>query len=89
MRLKCIGGPNDGEYHESRDKRYGDLVNIPQFEPMSICCDVNAVPEITKVNYAYYRIEKLGWQLDSNIKEWNFLLYEKLTIPEIFNKLFT
>jgi len=52
---------------------------------MPVVSDFHSIPSVTEVNYAIYKIEKIRW-LDG---EWGFLLYEKLTITELFTKIFT
>lgn len=90
MKLKCIGGPHDGEYKETFNRRYNDIIVIINHENTpTVNFEVNTIPSITKTEYAYYKIEKLGWVKDGKHKEWTFLLYEKLTIHDIFDKLFT
>lgn len=58
MKLKCIGGTNDGEWHYTNGPdKVGDWVKIPEENRLSIL-DYNPskVPEITTLNYNIYKI---------------------------------
>ncbi len=85
MKLKCIDGPFDGQYEDVYDDlkvgnawKVRERAKISSFDPFN----VDYKPTIP---YHVYIIDLFGFHKD----RWMYLRYEKTTMKEIFNKVFT
>ena len=56
MKLKCIGGPNDGELFDVGNRRLHDHINIPRKEQLSISPMTLGSIEPTALRYDVYVI---------------------------------
>lgn len=60
MRMRCLGGPNDGEWHDVNTAihRPGDIYIIHEKKKLSPVglCDPDKIPEIITQKYNHYRV---------------------------------
>lgn len=92
MKLKCIGGPNDGEWHVVSEFRMHDIVRI--LKPFSVKVKISEYDsDITKavdVLYTQYRMDMAGYRTDgSETHEFKYLRWEELSRDTIMIKLLT
>lgn len=82
MKLKCIGGPNHGQYQSvPNDYRNGELVRLIKYPEISINETISA-DRIT-VEYNYYIIETIKYNVDkNNMEEFKFLRWKTIDILE-------
>lgn len=93
MKLKCIGGKNNGNWWEvSNDYRIHEIVKIfiPEYMPITADFDFTKVTEISQTfDVEYYKIEILRF----NKNEWRILILPNMNINDymigLFNGLFT
>jgi len=67
MRMRCLGGPNDGEWWDVNTAIYkvGDVYKIPEISKLSVMdFDPNKVPELITQKYNLYRVCKLHFNKD-------------------------
>lgn len=82
MKLKCIGGPNDGEYHECYKFREGDQVRIPKV--ISRHCDK------VEISYTVYCMEITCYRDNTRmVHRFEFLRHENRKRDEIMLTLLT
>lgn len=88
MKLKCIGGPNDGEIIDVRnDLKYGDAVQvrtIPNFKVLDYIPSYEESRDTMVTKIEIYIYEILNWSYDGKKKELPilFLRYNKLKLWE-------
>lgn len=96
MRLKCIGGPNNGEWHEVHDNfRVGDCWRIAK--KLEVSTKMLPINEqgilITNIEYIQYIFDQAAYRYNNNennenkFYEFMYLRYEKLTRDEIMMDL--
>lgn len=86
MKVKCLGGPHNQKYQWINDDlRYGDHHRIPRCLPSMSINQQDVALDAIAYEYDIYRLETLS----TPKRKYKFLLYEKMTIEEIFDKIFT
>ncbi len=90
MRLKCIGGPNDGKYDDVVGKHIGrgEKWRVPILPKMSAAnYTLDYMPEPT-LDHVIYIIDELKYNSHGrDVKTWHFLRYAEISIEEIFDKV--
>ena len=86
MRLKCIGGPHDDRYLDVSD----DLKNegrwlTPILPEMKVTDLSAAVGKTITMGYHLYILKMIS----TPERKYKFLLYEKVSIDQLFTKLFS
>lgn len=79
MMMRCLGGPNDGEWYNVDLKlhRFGDHYKVPAKPKLfTIDFDPDKIPELITVSYNLYRISYFSFSKDD--RYW-FLVPEKWT----------
>ncbi len=91
MKLKCIGGYNNGEYRDVPIERpINDIWKIVIQEPKVFISPIEQIQETTFINYETYIISVTKYQDATGIRhEFKFLRHEKLTNDEIMLRLLT
>lgn len=95
MRLKCVGGPNDGEIFKVRnDIKYGEAIQIPTKQEFKILDHIPSYEESMKAmttTIEIYIYEILKYSYDGKKEELPiiFLRYHKLKLWEAVEHQFT
>lgn len=80
MKLKCIGGPNDNEYHDVFDYlKNGDCISIKEKQELSLCNNLNSIPDSISVKFEIYKLAVIF--LDNQIS-YKFLIHSSMTFGE-------
>lgn len=90
MKLKCIGGPNHGEYKDVGNNYHnGEYVQLPKrIELASVQFNYSkSIPPSLEIPIEVYIVDDLKYSVDSQIYEWKFLRYHKHNIITIFDLL--
>ncbi len=89
MKLKCIGGYNNGEYIDVPDDRpINDIWKIIIQEPEASVSS-EQIQETTLIKYETYIISVILYVAKDIRREFKFLRHEKLTRDEIMLRLLT
>ena len=66
MKVKCISGPNDGEWHHVPDySKLNDQIRIPakvEFKVLEYIPHPNEIPKSVAQNYNYYILKNLRYK---------------------------
>lgn len=92
MKLKCIGGPNNGEYHIVDDLHHvGDAWKVKQKNEYKVSFDMplpDEMPEFVTEKYEIYIIDRMSYIKPDRKTFWvQFLRYEKDDKDKLMEKI--
>lgn len=84
MKLKCIGGPNDREYHDvHREYGEGNIVRILCYSKLSIAdYQPSPIPDRVTIEYNFYIVTVIKYMENDRLSEFKFLRYQGMSVSE-------
>lgn len=85
MKLKCIGGPNDREYHDvPKYQCEHDMVRIYCYSKLNIADyhQPSPIPDRVTIEHNFYIVTVIKYMENDRLSEFKFLRYQGMSVSE-------
>lgn len=80
MKLKCIGGPNDREYHDvHREHGEGNMIQIFCYPKLNKSLPI---PDGVTIEHNFYIVTIIKYMENNRLSEFKFLRYQGMSVSE-------